>query len=357
LRFRSTRRSFMPIARPPYIAAMVALLLLALSGTAPASSTPDPPAPDPAAMAAADLTTGMALPSGARLLRVRRVADRTLDVTLQSPALGGEGHARILVPPDYAGSRGRRWPVLYLLHGCCFTAPGWTLWTTQTDVERQTAQYDALVVMPDGGSHGFYSDWWNGGRNGPPAWETFHLTELRQFLEYGLHANRRISIAGFSMGGFGALSYAARHPGMFRAAASYSGLTDSRAGSANVLAVLEGMGEDPLALWGDLEEQAGIWRQHNPADLVARLRGMPLYVSAGDGRPGPLDPPGQTADPLEGWVGPMNARFVELARANHVRLTAHLYGPGTHSWTYWEREMHLSLPLLMDVIKAESAHR
>jgi len=30
-----------------------------------------------------------------------------------------------------------------------------------------------------------------------------------------------------------------------------------------------------------------------------------------------------------------------------VQLTTDFYGPGTHSWPYWERELHRSLPLLL----------
>ncbi|GAA2102525.1 alpha/beta hydrolase family protein [Actinomadura alba] len=309
----------------------------------------------PAGEAVAGLRPGMRLPSGARLSEVRRVGHRTIDVTLDSPALGTAGHARILLPPNFAAWRTRRWPTLYLLHGCCEPIPGWTEWTVHTDVERQTARYDALVVMPDGGTHGFYSDWWNGGRHGAPAWERFHLTELRQLVELGLRGGPQRAIAGLSMGGFGALSYAARHPGAFRAVASFSGLADSVSGAQNVLAVLEAFGADPTALWGDPVAQARIWRRHNPYDLAARLRSTPLYISAGNGTPGPLDPPGQEADPLESWIDPMNRRFVDQARAHGVRVTANLYGPGTHTWPYWERELRRSLPMLMGAVGAHRA--
>ncbi|MET8883754.1 alpha/beta hydrolase-fold protein [Streptomyces rubiginosohelvolus] len=58
---------------------------------------------------------------------------------------------------------------------------------------------------------------------GAPRVETFHLGEVRPMLErfYGA-GNRRVA-AGESQGGFGALGYAARHPGLFRAVAGFSG--------------------------------------------------------------------------------------------------------------------------------------
>ncbi|WP_279580200.1 alpha/beta hydrolase [Fodinicola feengrottensis] len=110
--------------------------------------------------------------------------------------------------------------------------------------------------MPEGGPAGFYSNWWNHGERGAPAWETFHLTELRQLLERGYGAGTRRVIAGLSMGGFGALSYAARHPGMFRAAASYSGVIDTTYVDAKInspqviMQIVGATGADPSALWG-----------------------------------------------------------------------------------------------------------
>jgi len=34
-----------------------------------------------------------------------------------------------------------------------------------------------------------------------------------------------------------------------------------------------------------------------------------------------------------------------------VRLTTDFYGPATHDWPYWERELHRALPLLLDALR------
>jgi S-formylglutathione hydrolase FrmB len=137
-----------------------------------------------------------------------------MDLTVESPALGRTAKVRLLTPDGWEQRRsGDRWPVLYLLHGCCDTYESWTL---QTDVEELAQLRDVLVVMPEAGPAGWYSDWWNHGAGGPPAWETFHTRELRRVLEHDYGAGQKRVIAGLSMGGFGALSYAARNPGMFR---------------------------------------------------------------------------------------------------------------------------------------------
>ncbi|GAA2092466.1 alpha/beta hydrolase family protein [Streptomyces albiaxialis] len=300
---------------------------------------------------------GVEADDGARVTRAVRDG-RQLDLTIDSPALGREGHARVLLPPGRgAEARPARTgvPSLWVLHGCCDPGNGWEAWTDRTDIEEATARTRALVVLPEGGPVGFYSDWWNGGEGGPPAWETFHLTELRQILERGLGAGPRRAVAGLSMGGYGALAYAVRHPRMFRAAASFSGLGDTRLGRWLVDDLLPRHGHDPDAVWGDPVAQRDVWRAHNPAELVRRLpRGYPVFVGAGDGTPGPLDPPDARHDALEARLLPSSVSYVEAARARGLRVTADLYGPGTHTWPYWERELHRALPMLTRALTPRS---
>jgi S-formylglutathione hydrolase FrmB len=31
-------------------------------------------------------------------------------------------------------------------------------------------------------------------------------------------------------------------------------------------------------------------------------------------------------------------------------VTTNFYGPGTHGWAYWERELHASLPMLLGAL-------
>jgi diacylglycerol O-acyltransferase / trehalose O-mycolyltransferase len=295
---------------------------------------------------------GIAADDGARIVEVSRLGRRTVDLTVASPALGRHVKVRLLLPARFAAEPTRRWPVLYLLHGCC---DSYVSWTRSTDVERLTATTDLLVVMPDGGPAGFYSDWYNAGRGGPPRWERFHLVELRLLLERNWRAGDRRAVAGVSMGGLGAMAYAARHPGLFLAAASFSGILDTRPGGPGdgaglVLDVLRSQRQDPLALWGDPVDQAAIWRDHDPDRLASRLRGTALFVAFGDGRPGPLDRPEAVAGgagQLEARIHALNLSFVARLRALEIPAQVHAYGPGIHDWPYWQRELHRALPLLL----------
>ncbi|MFD9893754.1 alpha/beta hydrolase [Amycolatopsis sp. NPDC059027] len=292
--------------------------------------------------------------TGARVVSERYVGERLLDLTISSPALAATVPVRLLLPASWTPAPKKTWPVLYLLHG---SGDDYTSWTRSTDVEELTGHSEMLVVMPSAGRDGFYSDWLNHGAGGPPRWETFHLTELREILERSYGAGTVRAIAGLSMGGFGAMSYAGRHPGMFRAAAAYSGLLhttyQNARGSSLIQGVLVKDGYDPFALWGDPILNADVWAAHNPYMLADRLVGIPLYVACGNGQPGALDPPGAPPDVLiEPLCYEESAAFADRVRALGGSITTELYGPGTHNWPWWQRDLHHSFPLLAAAIGA-----
>ncbi|MGA8116640.1 MAG: alpha/beta hydrolase family protein [Actinocatenispora sp.] len=329
----------MPIPSPArllLIAVAGALTLLGPAAVAAQAATP------PTHTTAAD---------GARVTDEQQVAPRQVDLTVSSPALGTSVRVRLLTPDGWdQRSDTRRWPTLWLLHGCC---GDYTSWTALTDVASIPALRHVLVVMPEAGNTGFYSNWRNNGAGGTPAWETFHLTELRQILEHGYGAGPDRSVAGLSMGGYGALAYAGRHPGMFRAAASYSGVVDTLyqpGGPENVLDIAEGQGADPYALWGDPVADRGVWAAHDPYYLAFALRHIPVFLSCGDGTAGPLDPPGASSA-YETLFRAENQHLADrLASLHDRRLVTDFYGAGTHAWPYWQRELHRSLPMLLSAM-------
>jgi diacylglycerol O-acyltransferase / trehalose O-mycolyltransferase len=313
----------------------VAAVLLAGVAVAGCGSGPERPA-------GPDALTPVSAPAGpARIVATEAVSARVRDLTIDSPALGTSVRVRLLLPPSYAAHPERRWPVLYLLHGCC---DNYLSWTRSTDVEALTSRSDVLVVMPDGGAVGFYSDWRSG-----PAWERFHLGELPRLLEATYRAGTLRAVAGVSMGGLGALDYAARHRGMFAAAASFSGIVHTRLTSGESAAyqrLVRSQGGDPDRLWGDPVTAADLWRAHNPYDLAPSLAGAGLFVSVGSGAPGPLDPPGTSSDAIEQSLAAENAALADRLRELNIPAQIDFYGPGTHSWPYWQRELHRAWPLL-----------
>ncbi len=287
--------------------------------------------------------------AGARVVSTTWLDDRLVELSVHSPAVGRDVGVRVLLPPDYDRYPHRKWPTLYLLHGCCDGDTGYRSWTNNTDVEELTAATNVLVVMPEAGPAGFYSNWRTG-----PAWETFHLTELRRIVEREYHSGAKRAVAGLSMGGFGALTYAGRNPGFFRAAAAFSGVVHPTYQGARstdlVLGLVASTGADPLALWGDPVADASTWAAHNPFDLARKLRGIPVYLSTGNGQPGPLDPPGAGQDGLEQLLGEQTVAVADELRAKGVTVRTDFYGPGRHTWPYWERALHRSFPMLVQAM-------
>jgi S-formylglutathione hydrolase FrmB len=289
----------------------------------------------------------MAADDGARIIDVDDWGPRTRDLTVDSPAVGTV-KVRMLLPRDYDPPSSAKLPVLMLLHG---GGGEYTDWTQRTSVEKYTAPAEVLVVMPAAASSymGDRTPSPDSTRSGRPMWETFHLTELPQLLQRNWNASPVQAVAGLSLGGYGAVMYTARHPGMFAATASFSGVLDVTAGTDQPPAVAT-----LIAQLEQLADEQG-WTDVNPIELISELSGATLYISYGNGDPGPLDPTGTDRDDLEAWVGAGDENFVTVFQQAGLHATIDAYGAGTHSWAYWDRELKQSLPTLLTSLGAVQA--
>jgi S-formylglutathione hydrolase FrmB len=288
-----------------------------------------------AALAAVAVALGGLAPSapadGLRLVGSTPIDARLTELTFTTPALAAPVHVRVLVPRDAAAHPDARYPTLYLLHGSGTDAGAWT----QLDAEQLTEGLGVVVVMPDGGSDGWYTDWPGGLQ---PQWERFHVDQLIPWIdahEPTIAARGKRAIAGFSMGGFGAMSYAARHPDLFVAASSFSGALDlgTPAGSAPSL-----VGVQP---WGPWSGPSIAWRGHNPVDLAGNLRGMALSVYTGEGDGG---------DDVEPVVFAQSAAFAAKTAALGIPREYVDYGVGGHDGALFKRDLQQALPGLMSAL-------
>jgi S-formylglutathione hydrolase FrmB len=136
-------------------------------------------------------------------------------------AIAWDPAVNVLLPDGYHTS-GKRYPVLYLLHGG--GGADFRTFHLQDDIVNLTAGREVIVVMPDA-STGWYCNPVSS-LSGPRNWQTFHIGQLLPWIEANFRTYAEYNgraVAGFSMGGFGALKYTAKYYGHFCSVSAHSG--------------------------------------------------------------------------------------------------------------------------------------
>jgi enterochelin esterase family protein len=162
-----------------------------------------------------------------------RVVIEEIDfATLRDNPLGDPSLRRIPVylPPGYDANGGRRYPVIYWLHGFSGTALSQintSPWVPSipevADGVIRAGAPPAIVVMPDGWTRYGGSQFLNSSANGRYEDAVIELVDVidRRYRTLALRDHR--GIAGKSSGGYGALALGMRHPDRFGALACLSG--------------------------------------------------------------------------------------------------------------------------------------
>ncbi len=142
---------------------------------------------------------------------------------LPSKILGRGVSYAVYLPPDYATSS-RRYPVVYLLHGYTDDESGWIQFgEVNLAADRAIAEREIppmIIVMPDGGVTWYVND-----ISGRVRYEDMFVKELIPHIDatFRTRPSREFrGIAGLSMGGWGTLVHAFRHPELFAAGAAFS---------------------------------------------------------------------------------------------------------------------------------------
>jgi S-formylglutathione hydrolase FrmB len=197
-------------------------------------------------------------------------------------AIGWDPAVNVLLPDGYHTS-GKRYPVLYLLHGGNSDFRAFHLYD---NIINLTAGREIIVVMPDA-STGWYSNPVSS-NTGPRNWESFHIGQLlpwiesnfRTFAEYDGRA-----VAGFSMGGFGALKYAAKYYGHFCSVSSHSGPASLRR-DAGLVVHWANLTSAALDLGGGTVYGAPLWDEarvsaDNPVERIPSYHNKRVFLAAG----------------------------------------------------------------------------
>ncbi len=139
-----------------------------------------------------------------------------------SPAVARSLKFAVLLPRAYAESS-KRYPVLYLLHG---HTGNYRSWITYAKLPLNTPdKLAAIVVLVDGGNS-FYTNWYGASGERPQRWGDMLVKDLIPHVDQQYRTQNQRSarfIGGLSMGGYGAISLALKHPSMFSFAFSSAG--------------------------------------------------------------------------------------------------------------------------------------
>lgn len=211
-----------------------------------------------------------------------------------------------------------RCSLLVMLHG---RTGAYTDWPQNTRMARYLAGLNIVVAFPDGGD-GWYSNAANGGERREDDLIEEFLPHLQMTLPL-LPPGKSWGVGGLSMGGYGAIKLAFKHPHLFSVAISHSGAIEASIRAA------------PHPVFGDSYEHSAIRRKENPYWLAEQaLCRLPterprLHLDCG------------LSDPLL----EQNRRF-----SDHLNFIGfgHDYRelPGHHTWPYWDRAFRTLLPTI-----------
>jgi S-formylglutathione hydrolase FrmB len=294
--------------------------------------------------------------------------------TFHTDALGVDKTYYVYLPAGYDANQ-THYPVFYYLHGLGGDEHNW-IKAGRLDQAADNLGLPAIVVMPDG-DDGFYID-----SNTPVDYEACMkdgtglflpmlqdrattCVRTRKYETYIVHdlvadvdaTYRTITtregrgLAGLSMGGFGALELAMRHPDEFSVAASHSGVdallyagphpygtgivtffTDVSTWGRTGDPQTEHIGEWVRGIFGP---DIANWKAHDPAVLATKLAPgqLALYLDCGTEDVFGLD---------------AQAEYLHGILDDHKLAHAYFIGSGGHNFKFWISRVPQSLAFLRD---------
>src|SRR5882724_3103327 len=251
---------------------------------------------------------------------------RVETVWLQSRVTGRLLPYNVILPRGYGPFHRARYPVLYLLHG---HGGDYSSWIANTNLTTYMNELNLIVVMPEG-QDGWYTDSATVPAN---KFETFIVNEMIPDVESRFRVipgRSGRAIAGYSMGGYGALKFGLKYPQLLIFAGSMSGAFDAsrRTDNASIMQTF-GPLNSPVRDANDLTKIA---TEVRPSSLPR------LYFDCG------------TDDP---WLAANRELHTDFQRLG----IEHVYReqPGNHDWGYWDRRIRELLPVAAAAMSAGHA--
>jgi S-formylglutathione hydrolase FrmB len=193
-----------------------------------------------------------------------------------------------------------------------------------------------IVAIPAVDSQSFYTNV----RSGGAPWEDVVVKEFIPMVEstYRINATRASrAISGISMGGYGSLKIAMRHPELFSAVSAHSAALvpsfDTTTVSGRRLDMFKTLFDRIYGInfAGPGPQDLTYWEANNPLTMAkdtSKLQGMKIYFDCG------------TEDDY-GFYDGLKALDEILTKAAYPH-EAHLY-PGVHGWDFAKQHIEQSL--------------
>lgn len=252
-----------------------------------------------------------------------------IECEMQSQVLGCAKKYCIYLPAGY-GNEGKRFPVLYLLHGLTDTH---TAWRDKGDVEEIASKIFAsgkasemVIVMPDAGTafDGYFNcEGW--------LYEDFFFQEFIPHIEGKFRVigdRQHRAIAGLSMGGGGATWYAMNHSDMFSSAYAMSALM----GMVENSWISQNPTDRREIFMRSVIENSNISYIKNATDSqrddIAAVR---WFIDVGD----------------DDFLFDNNMEFVKEMRLRRIPYQLRVRDGG-HTWKYWQEALWIALPFISE---------
>ena len=249
--------------------------------------------------------------------------------------------AAVVVPASYKRAK-KPFPVLYLLHGGTGSYRDWLTKTPDKSLLHRLAdQYNLIIVTPDAGPTSYYFD---SPLDKTSQYETFISKELVEKIDgtYRTIRDRRGRVvAGLSMGGHGAVYIATRHPDLYSAAGSMSGVMDINTATWKVPADFAQLRAQNFArLLGPAKVGGHPYPEYTAVEMTDKIKesGLRLILDCG-----------------------VDDFLIDANRELHRRLlynkTPHTYieRPGAHTWEYWENALPYQVLFFQKVLQENGA--
>jgi S-formylglutathione hydrolase FrmB len=189
----------------------------------------------------------------------------------------------VVLPASFDADKTKHFPILYALHGLgdneqFFVHSG--LWNLIEDLRDRGELKDFLIATPAAGAS-FYIN----SKDGKVRYEDFLLQEFFPFIEKRYRAapgRAHRAITGVSMGGYGALHLAFRHPELFSSVSAHSAALIEKL--PNFLGAPRSPRSRVLGGVFGLPPDSAFWNANSPLALArtANLSTLKIYFDCGD---------------------------------------------------------------------------